>query len=273
MYNEGLIDRESFTQPDTAYTAMAKGDVNVGGSFVAAADNKFNYATDDYPTGVYAGVLPLDGPDGVSRTHHFVNRFVPRWQVTTACTEEYREAAIRFGDFLLTSAYDEDPERAKIALQFGWHPEGVVIYDESDGKESVSGGVALFEVLIPVGEPTNLNIQNARPLFNPIDNNNIKVSTNPGGYNEEVLLWETTDMYIETADEHIISTLPIIVSADNSYEYAELSTQLKSYLDQHIASFITGTRDLSEWDDFLEELSDIGMDRYLEISNESYVTD
>ncbi len=269
LYEAGLLDQETFAQKNSVYQGLAQAENGTRiGSVTSGGISAFNSPTDEYSNGEYVVVPPLEGPDGVTRTQYYVARFTPRWQVTTACPEENREAAVRVADFLLADYFSDDPKDLEIALSNSEGPYGYTLYTEEDGKSSVSGEVGYFERTYDFGDATNLNVANSRPAFGSYDFKKLMV-TDLDVYNDEAILWAATDLYA-ASDELIISTLPFVVSAENATEYAELKVQISSFLSQEIAAFVTGSRDLSEWEDFLQELNDIGMERYMEISNEAY---
>ncbi len=271
LYSEGLIDQEAFTQEASAYNAIANAEGgNRGGSFTAGSVGDYAVASEEFPDTNYTPVAPLVGPDGVSRVQQFTPRANPIWQVTTSCPEEKIEAAVRLGDFFLADAFSDDPEEVQRSLTVFNGPNGYNYFEESDGLTSVSGEVGYYERTFQWADNTTLNYKNAHPVYTSYDIKRLMVAEE-GVYNEEIVLWKATELYEQSADEFMEVNLPVRVSAENAAEYAELATQVRSYLDQHLAAFVTGSRDLAEWDDFLQELSDIGMTRYLEIANESYV--
>lgn len=49
-----------------------------------------------------------------------------------------------------------------------------------------------------------------------------------------------------------------------------LSTPLKDFVEQSTLQFILGSRDLSEFDQYVEELRGRGMDEFVDLSNEAY---
>ena len=58
---------------------------------------------------------------------------------------------------------------------------------------------------------------------------------------------------------------------DASDELAQLTTVIKSYLDEHIIRFITGDRDVdAEWGAFQSELKNLDLARMLEIYQKAY---
>ena len=53
-------------------------------------------------------------------------------------------------------------------------------------------------------------------------------------------------------------------------EMAQLTTLITSFVDESTVRFITGDRDLAEWDSYISELNRLGLARYLQIYQEAY---
>lgn len=75
---------------------------------------------------------------------------------------------------------------------------------------------------------------------------------------EAVATWADTD-----AKEHLIP--PLTLSAEDSSEAAEIDTEIWTLVDESVAGIITGTLPLDTWDDVVEEVKSMDLDRSLEI--------
>ena len=53
-------------------------------------------------------------------------------------------------------------------------------------------------------------------------------------------------------------------------EVTELTMELQTQFDSNIDAFITGTRSMDEWDDFVQEQIDAGSERLEELYNTAY---
>ncbi|MCL2833345.1 MAG: extracellular solute-binding protein [Treponema sp.] len=60
------------------------------------------------------------------------------------------------------------------------------------------------------------------------------------------------------------------IIADNASEYASLSTDINTYINESQAQFISGALPLSRFDDYIATLKKMGMDRMLQILQASY---
>ncbi len=92
-----------------------------------------------------------------------------------------------------------------------------------------------------------------------------------GSFDSEVNLYDNTKEKYEP-----VSTgkylLPLTLKEDLVQEYVDLFTPLAGYLDQMTSQFITGSSDIdAEWDNYVSTLNDMGLERFMEVLNESYV--
>ena len=53
-------------------------------------------------------------------------------------------------------------------------------------------------------------------------------------------------------------------------EFVHIDEALRKHKEENLAKFIIGTRDLSEWEDYVKEAMDLGVERYLELHNIAY---
>ena len=63
----------------------------------------------------------------------------------------------------------------------------------------------------------------------------------------------------------------LIYTSDESDAIAEIEVNLKNYVDESLAKFVTGAKDIdAEWDNYLAELEKIGLSTYLEVVQTVY---
>lgn len=75
---------------------------------------------------------------------------------------------------------------------------------------------------------------------------------------EAVATWADTD-----AKKHLLP--PLTLSAEDSAEAAEIDTEIWTLVDETVAGIITGTIPVDTWDDVVEEVKAMELDRSLEI--------
>ena len=64
---------------------------------------------------------------------------------------------------------------------------------------------------------------------------------------------------------------PVIMLPEDSPEYAELKVSVNEYMKESLARFIIGEMDVDgDWDGYLKELDQIGLQRYVELTQAAY---
>ena len=68
------------------------------------------------------------------------------------------------------------------------------------------------------------------------------------------------------------STIPkqISYTSEESKELATITNTLDSFISENAMKFMTGERSLDEYDQFVQELKDQNLDRYLEIRQAAF---
>ena len=83
-------------------------------------------------------------------------------------------------------------------------------------------------------------------------------------YNDDDSNGYARNRYGETLTPYEVAGFPDIVflSGDDAFMLQDLESVLVPYMEGEIAKFITGRRDLNEFDDYLAELDKLGMGEY-----------
>ena len=64
---------------------------------------------------------------------------------------------------------------------------------------------------------------------------------------------------------------PLAFSAEQSNEMADLKKTIEDYVDEMVARFVTGDVEVEEyWDNYIQELENMNLQRYIEIYQEAY---
>ena len=85
----------------------------------------------------------------------------------------------------------------------------------------------------------------------------------------DVLWYSTVPLrYYAHPDE---LSLKLIFTAEELDEISDVEASIRSYVEENITAFILGNRDIeAEWDAYISELEAIGLERYLEVAQDSY---
>lgn len=251
-YEEGLIDPNYLTADKNARdAAISSGQAGAVWTAVGGGIGKFMEAMEtENPefelVGVSTPVLnkgdrPMVGFKADNATYN------GGLTITTNCKNV--ELAMKFLDY----GYSEEGDKL-----FNYGTEGVS-YEVVDGKP-------VYTELI-TKNPDGLTMSQAMSYY-------IGASHMGGGFVQEldyynqylqrpqqreaVATWADTD-----AKEHLLP--PLTLSAEESSEVAEIDTEIWTLVDESVAGIITGTIPLDTWDDVVEEVKSMDLDRSLEI--------
>lgn len=169
---------------------------------------------------------------------------------------------------LAISTNCKNVELAMKFLDYGYSEEGNMLYNygiEGVSYEMVDGKPVYTDLIMK--NPDGLTVGQALGYYSGSSHMNGGFVQEMGYYmqylqrpqqKEAIEIWADTD-----ADEHLLP--PYSMTAEESEENAAIDTEITTYVDESVAGFITGTLPLSEYDSFVEQIEDMGLDRSLEI--------
>ena len=284
LYSEGLILEDSFSvatedlrtvgeDPNGARLGIIVGWGPEDG--VAKAGTTLRW----YEYGLLA---PVEGPTGAryavySGDWGSVNN---GWFVTDSC--ENVEYATRLGDLLLDEYFG-------YTTYIG--PKGVSWDDPNEGALGFNGQPALFRELVAYGtQETNCswdqsNITNRYVDFRMSqeaegvdlihqyldgDFSLKEEAAKLGSYNEVMKYYECEqNLHPYIIDEAIL--VPSLLYADDVADpVADATALVDAYRTEMLAAFVTGTRSLDEYDQYVQEMNDMGLGIILDAKNAAY---
>lgn len=162
----------------------------------------------------------------------------------------------------LLAAYIDNVVSEKTSELFNWGIEGESFTKDENGNKS----------LLPEykEDPTKLADLGVGDLFDPRyihlkDRMSEVERQGPLGQASHFL---NNDGLVEgTINAYHLHPEPLFTDAENQ-EITEIMSAVKTFIEENEARFILGSRDLSEWDSFVEEANELGnIERVLEIYN------
>ena len=252
---EGLIDPASFTQDGTQYGAVC--DNNGEGCIVGCytvQTIKPNYTEE------FTALPPLTGPEGVQGARYTPATASNRWFVTSDCKNP--ELAFKLGDFI----FNEDVfKRIRLGV------EGEDWLAPEEGAESIYPGcdAEYISVNDMWNDPQNHTWRQSGPIFS--------VTTLQG----EAATETTTLRSIKNAQgvmEYIKYAYPegtyipfMNYTEEENYQISDILNSLNTYVSECMVRFATGDMDIEkEWDAYLAELDNIGLQTYLKVTQDAY---
>lgn len=264
LAKDGLLSADSFVidnkqlqqigeNPEAPLLGAFPGGVHTGVQINGESGRWLNYET----------VPPLRGPEGVRWAAYDAPQANAKAVITSKVASV--AAALRYFDGI----FEEENQRN---MELGMEGVGWRWVDESEGKLGINGKPARWEQLVPINEqPINSSWQQAMPKIETVDMRQSRVAGGPTDY--EVILKKNSDEYQKYLPPATMLLPPLPVSADDAAESAEIESSLNDYLKEATARFVIGDLDINDdavWANYLQELENIGLSRYLEISNIAY---
>ena len=265
LYEEGLIDRASFTQPDDQMAQAVRTYPFSVGAFVVDHPAMGFYLGNEDESRNYQIMLPLAGPDGFRKQGDNANEGeVGGFHAVITDIAQFPEAAFRFIDAIMMD--DEiNMQRFHGRRGLGWDfaPEGT---------RDVFGNPARFVVLdmdsVERSEMLDLYGFGAGPQADlaPFRLSMLPEVENiylPGSYEQRITL-DTVPLLPFRPDVRLERN--IFVPLEMLSEFSEIQANLNSFFRMTTVQFIIGDRCIeTEWDQFINEAERFNVHRYVEI--------
>jgi len=260
LFEENLMSTEVFTMAKEDLRALVELEECVVGSLPSGGPHEFANTSGERRKD-YVIVPPLEGPDGTRQAY---------W-------EEY--SGVTVGAYVVPSASDKQDIAMKLidfmytAEMHLWNRYGVEGRDwqrPAEGVKAWNGGQAMMDTSIGNlvwGESQNVYLANRMPGWSRFGSNANVATDDP--YNLEKVLWDAHLEYIPYATGKRVP--PLNYTDAEAREYTEISNTLHQYVEQSLAEFVTGARDIDAgWDDYVAECQKIGVDRMMEINQTAF---
>ncbi len=246
LYEGGIIDPEAYTQDETMLSGKEQDpDVSrVGMTYAWTPDARYGKWSPEYEA-----IPPIKGPDGKAYTEGDPDGVysITRNEaiITTACKNP--EAAARWLDEFYTG---------EASIQNFWGPIGEVIEKHDDGTYTLNDP--------PEGTSADAwywekSLRDFGPKYISREfESKIKLSPDSG----DGLKMELTKM----ADDTVVKPFPgVIFSPEADEERATLITDIDKFVQNKRAEWVTDGGIDKEWDDYVEQLNTMGLEKLLKI--------
>mgnify|MGYP001144620389 FL=1 len=264
LYDEGLIDPTSFTQKEDIMAQTVRTEPHVVGMYVCDHAAMGYDNSDPVEAENYQILIPVAGPDGFRRQGQNANEgTITGFEAVITDKCQYPEAAFRLIDEFF---YDDDYNmmRFKGKEGLGWERA-------AEGAKNVFGGEARYVVLSVPEEDKEENDKYGYGVGHQSDVASFRLAMLPDV--ENVYLQENYEQRITLDTQKVEEFIPEkrleynpFIPLEMTDEYAEIQTNLNSFVRKTIVQFITGERDIENgWEEYLSELDSYRVDRYVEI--------
>ena len=269
LIDEGLIAKESLTQDRNQWITMINACQVFGICYIAPSD-----FTDERKS-VFESIDPMIGPEGVQFARYNPTMPASGMLITVDCQNP--EAAFRLGDLLCRQDYTITNRWGAQGQDWDYFDDYVKTltdYDESKWSATIPG---CEKLIIVYDDPTfwgSGNMQNRAWMgIGP----QIRGFGVAGGrtINADTVTTYTLHMaesymqYPPFYPEEYVANL--MYQEEESEEISEILANLETYVSLTTANWLLGNGDMdAEWDAYLKELSNIGIERAQEIAQAAY---
>ena len=261
LYQKDLIDKEIFTQNQTAVKNLVNGNYVRPGVITAVGVDQFaTFGSEQFSQ--YEILQPLLNTE--TNRKPTTSYYPPQASGGTFIISKnckYVEAAYRLGDFLLS-------DEAQKVLFFG--EEGVDWVEPEEGELGIDGKQATIK---PINLMYAQNLQNKAWLWSApqID---IRITDGAVAMSEETI----DSVYYEWASQLMdyapASTLPqLTFSSEDMLDASILRGGIISYVQSSVAYFVVGEMDIfddGDWAYYLEQFDTLGLEELLRLDQEAY---
>ncbi len=271
MIEEGLIEKEALTQTgEQLMTKGSGGDVSQIGVFTAAT--WWTALPQDTGEGSrcreYDGLSPLEGPEGVRISPWSGTGFnMGNCVITTACEDPV--PLFKMFDYMLS---DEGTLRSQQG------EEGIDYTLPDEGATGINGEPALYKPIVSTSETEEASMTAMANVFPANRTSDFRLGEQ-ADYSDPETQWlteprlynESHDHFMPYADESMMYPSAVNLTPEESERINFLQTQINDYVEENIALFLAGEKDVdAEWDAYVAEFDNLNLDEYMELRQTAY---
>lgn len=261
LYEEELLDPLIFSQTKDQLLKLGSNPTDVilgattGGS-VASITNTTNFER----WSQYIALPPLEGPKGVKSATHSPDYGTSVLSISNACDNP--EAVLRFFDYMYT-------EEGNLINVYG--EKGIRYDDAPEGATNFLGEPAKY-VRYEGDKFQDVSWNQLGPFYTPEgDELSFTGKENLAEDLEKILYESAVNDYLPVAQDPATMMPPTAFTTDESRIIVDVTTNMNVYIDQTIAEFITGAKDIdTEWDSYLQTLENYGLSEYVAMNQAAY---
>jgi len=265
LYNEGLIDRDSFVRDGSALSGLglANEDYDIIGAFpggyYGVAGYDIDHTTDR--SKVWEPIAPLKGPGGVQVTWQDPFGSMAEGQFVVTKNAKNPILCVRWIDYFFSPNNDIGPygsywEFAKQGdMNLFWDAQAYYVPNDAqfDGRS----------------ENTRVESLGFPYAYVSFDQRAIPAAENANGY--DTLMYGWTRKYYEPYATSKYFPQQFFVPLDILNDYSQSLTEIRDYYNEMVVRFMTGDTDVeSEWDNYLKTIDSLGKELVLEQAQIAY---
>ncbi len=278
-YQDHVKDYISFMQKLYANDLMIKGDSTHLVSNVLAGEMQWAWEDWDEPQiiipegAAFPWFVPFDleAVEGVAPCYQGAYKFNTSVRgYAVPANSDKQEAIAALLDYIITPEFDIKTEYGIEGLSYEVMDDGVLATIMDSTLENVDQiGMAVWTnnsifPRINVAKDEFRDLKNNRQLLTRYAELHGVDSNVDGKYNYGVACYEDTSRQINISDVYAVPTV------EEANRIAELSTDLNTYSEELLTKLIMGEQSLDDWDTYMQDLKDLGLDELISINQGRY---
>jgi putative aldouronate transport system substrate-binding protein len=165
----------------------------------------------------------------------------------------------------------ENPELAMQWCDFWYTEDGVLLANygvEGESFEFDENGIPYITELV-TNNPDGLSLMDTQFMYTTDSVNRINdVTKTRSTYTEAGLA--ARDIWDYNRDDANTYPEAAALTADEADEHSSIYSDINTYLQENIAQFMTGAKDMDQWDSFVETLYDMGIEDCIALKQAAY---
>ena len=275
LYEEGLLEASLFTDDSTQQKVILNNaDANLTGFMTTASYSVWTDANNNDNFKDMHMIAPVEGPDGVawSPIHHQEPTQI--FYITSDC--ENVDLAIEFADYFYSDEMYYTSRFGEEGVDWSVDPELCSQYTNILVNAGAYDAITAVYINNIWPEQTNKYWRNVNPCYSSGDRVNtradgttMKKDAFDSTAHSNVVTAENYECYNGKQPQYLLPTL--YYTSEESDICADIIADISSYIEESIAEFTTGVRDVeSDWDNYLKEINNMGLADWLECAQAAY---
>lgn len=245
LYEQGLIDQETFTQDNNAYNAKIRTEPRIAG--VIQVWRATAWANNEDQVDDYIAIGPLTGPDGHSLFPEYTSGLSGRGSFAITNAAKDPVLLMRWIDHVIS---DDVQMQMANAGRFGDYLE-----------KTENGEVRLLRALDPNNPTEQYNTPSNTSRINFMTrSNSLRLTDVTEVYAQKS---EYDKLYIDHFPEEVMPNL--FFSQEESQQIATFGSDINPYAEGMYAKWIMEGGIEEEWDNYLETLNAMGLEQFIAI--------
>jgi putative aldouronate transport system substrate-binding protein len=207
----------------------------------------------------YVPIPPLEGPSGL-RQNPTTNNVVRSGIFLITRNNPNPAASFRLADLMLSEEASHRSVEGRLGIDWDWTEPGEAV--------SIAGGDAKYKVLNRLNNDNNIGWGQSMPSYRPASFREGEGDTPDQPHEGMLHRWSKENYAPYDVDK---TFPPLIISSELAQELSELRATIYSIVDESFAAFVTGQMNIDQdWEAYLAQLNDAGLERMLEIYQDAY---